>query len=206
MYPGERFNSISHLVGAVLAAIGGVVLIVVAALTGDVWKIISCSVYAAMLLTLYITSSLYHSVRSSKTKTLLQRLDHCAIYLLIAGTYTPFMLVTMRGPWGWSLLGVVWGLAVIGIVQEYLYAKGARILSLVIYVLMGWLIVVGIKPLLAALEWNGFLWLAAGGLCYTGGIGFYATDHKLRHGHGIWHLFVLAGSICHFVAILFYVA
>ncbi len=158
-----------------------------------------------MLLTLYLTSTLYHSVRG-KAKDVLQRLDHCAIYLLIAGTYTPFMLVTLRGPWGWSLFGVVWGLALIGIVQEYVYAKGARILSLVIYVAMGWLVVIGIKPLIAALEWDGFLWLAAGGLCYTGGIAFYATDHKLRHGHGIWHLFVLAGSSCHFVAILFYVA
>jgi hemolysin III len=158
-----------------------------------------------MLLTLYLTSTLYHSVRG-KAKAILQRLDHCAIYLLIAGTYTPFMLVTLRGPWGWSLFGVVWGLALFGIVQEYVYAKGARILSLVIYVAMGWLVVIGIKPLLAALEWNGFLWLVAGGLCYTGGIAFYATDHKLRHGHGIWHLFVLAGSSCHFIAILFYVA
>jgi hemolysin III len=205
MYHGERFNSISHTVGAALAAIGGVILIVAAARTGDPWKIVSCSVYAAMLLTLYLASTLYHSVRG-KAKAVLQRLDHCAIYLLIAGTYTPFMLVTLRGPWGWSLFGVVWGLALLGIVQEYVYAKGARILSLVIYVAMGWLIVIGIKPLLAALEWNGFLWLVAGGLCYTGGIAFYATDHKLRHGHGIWHLFVLAGSSCHFVAILFYVA
>lgn len=205
MYHGERFNSISHTVGAALAAIGGVILIVVAARTGDAWKIVSCSVYAVMLLTLYLTSTLYHSVRG-KAKAVLQRLDHCAIYLLIAGTYTPFMLVTLRGPWGWSLFGVVWGLALFGIVQEYVYAKGARILSLVIYVAMGWLVVIGIKPLLAALEWNGFLWLVAGGLCYTGGIAFYATDHKLRHGHGIWHLFVLAGSSCHFIAILFYVA
>ncbi|MGK5035098.1 PAQR family membrane homeostasis protein TrhA [Janthinobacterium sp. LB3P118] len=205
MYHGERFNSISHTVGAALAAIGGVILIVAAARTGDPWKIVSCSVYATMLLTLYLTSTLYHSVRG-KAKAVLQRLDHCAIYLLIAGTYTPFMLVTLRGPWGWSLFGVVWGLALLGIVQEYVYAKGARILSLVIYVAMGWLVVIGIKPLLAALEWNGFLWLVAGGLCYTGGIVFYATDHKLRHGHGIWHLFVLAGSSCHFIAILFYVA
>ncbi|PKB19761.1 PAQR family membrane homeostasis protein TrhA [Janthinobacterium sp. 64] len=205
MYHGERFNSISHVVGAALAAIGGVILIVAAARTGDPWKIVSCSVYAVMLLTLYLTSTLYHSVRG-KAKAVLQRLDHCAIYLLIAGTYTPFMLVTLRGPWGWSLFGVVWSLALFGIVQEYVYAKGARILSLVIYVAMGWLIVIGIKPLLAALEWNGFLWLVAGGLCYTGGIAFYATDHKLRHGHGIWHLFVLAGSSCHFIAILFYVA
>src|SRR5471032_2727025 len=176
MYYGERFNSISHTVGAALAAIGGIILIVAAARTGDPWKIVSCSVYAAMLLTLYLTSTLYHSVRG-KAKAVLQRLDHCAIYLLIAGTYTPFMLVTLRGPWGWSLFGVVWCL-----------------------------VVIGIKPLLAALEWNGFLWLVAGGLCYTGGIVFYATDHKLRHGHGIWHLFVLAGGCCHFAAILFYVA
>jgi len=205
MYQGERFNSISHTAGAVLAAIGGVILIVAAARTGDAWKIVSCSVYAAMLLTLYLTSTLYHSLRG-RAKAVLQRLDHCAIYLLIAGTYTPFMLVTLRGPWGWSLLGVVWGLAVIGIVQELLYAKGARIVSLLIYLAMGWLIVIGLKPLLAALDWRGVAWLVAGGLCYTGGIGFYIADGKLRHAHGIWHLFVLAGSICHFVAILFYVA
>lgn len=205
MYQGERFNSISHTAGAVLAAIGGVILIVAAARTGDAWKIVSCSVYAAMLLTLYLTSTLYHSVRG-KAKAVLQRLDHCAIYLLIAGTYTPFMLVTLRGPWGWSLLGVVWGLAVIGIVQELLYAKGARIVSLLIYLAMGWLVVIGLKPLLAALDGRGVAWLVAGGLCYTGGIGFYIADGKLRHAHGIWHLFVLAGSICHFVAILFYVA
>lgn len=205
MYQGERFNSISHTAGAVLAAIGGVILIVAAARTGDAWKIVSCSVYAAMLLTLYLTSTLYHSVRG-RAKAVLQRLDHCAIYLLIAGTYTPFMLVTLRGPWGWSLLGVVWGLAVIGIVQELLYAKGARIVSLLIYLAMGWLVVIGLKPLLAALDWRGVAWLVAGGLCYTGGIGFYVADGRLRHAHGIWHLFVLAGSICHFVAILFYVA
>lgn len=205
MYYGERFNSITHTVGAVLAAAGGVLLIVVAARSGDPWKIVSFSIYAAMLLILYLTSSLYHSVRG-KAKDVLRRLDHCAIYLLIAGSYTPFMLVTLRGPWGWSLFGIVWGLALIGIVQEVWYAKGARVLSLVIYVLMGWLAVVGIKPLIAALSWDGFLWLVAGGLCYTGGIVFYATDHKVRHGHGVWHLFVLAGSICHYVAVLFYVA
>ncbi|CDG83767.1 PAQR family membrane homeostasis protein TrhA [Janthinobacterium agaricidamnosum] len=205
MYYGERFNSITHTVGAALAVAGGALLIVVAARSGDPWKIVSFSIYAAMLLILYLTSTLYHSLRG-KAKEVLRRLDHCAIYLLIAGSYTPFMLVTLRGPWGWSLFGVVWGLAVIGIAQEVWYARGARILSLVIYVLMGWLAVIGLKPLIAALSWDGFLWLVAGGLCYTGGIVFYATDHKLRHGHGIWHLFVLAGSICHYVAVLFYVA
>ena len=205
MYHGERFNSITHAVGAALAAASGVLLIVVAARSGDAWKIVSFSVYAAMLLTLYLTSSLYHSVRGA-AKDVLRKMDHCAIYLLIAGTYTPFMLVTMRGPWGWSLFGVVWGLAVFGIVQEIWYATGARILSLVIYVMMGWLAVLQVQPLLAALGWTGFGWLAAGGLFYTVGIAFYATEHKVRHGHGIWHLFVLGGSLCHYIAVLFYVA
>ncbi|WP_332878909.1 PAQR family membrane homeostasis protein TrhA [Massilia sp. S19_KUP03_FR1] len=205
MYYGERFNSITHLVGAALAAVSGVLLIAVAERAGDPWKIVSFSIYAAMLLTLYTTSSLYHSVRGT-AKDVLRKMDHCAIYLLIAGSYTPFTLVTLRGAWGWSLFGVVWSLALFGIVQEIWYARGARILSLVIYVLMGWLAVVGIVPLIAALGWHGFAWLAAGGLFYTVGIAFYATDHKVRHGHGIWHLFVLGGSICHYITVLFYVA
>ncbi|MET3134442.1 hemolysin III [Oxalobacteraceae bacterium GrIS 1.11] len=205
MYYGERFNSITHTVGAALAATGGALLIVMAARSGDPWKIVSFSIYAAMLLTLYLSSTLYHSVRGP-AKDWLRRMDHCAIYLLIAGTYTPFTLVTLRGPWGWSLFGVVWGLALIGIVQELWYARGARILSLVIYVAMGWLAVIVVNPLIAALTWNGFMWLAAGGLLYTVGIVFYATDHKLKHGHGVWHLFVLGGSICHYVAVLLYVA
>lgn len=205
MVYGERFNSITHAVGAALAAAGGVVLLIVAARTGDPWKIVSFSVYAAMLLTLYLTSSLYHSAHGA-AKDVLRKMDHCAIYLLIAGSYTPFTLVTLRGAWGWSLFGVVWGLALAGIAQEIWYATGARILSLVIYVMMGWLAVVGIEPLIAALGWHGFAWLAAGGLFYTVGIAFYATDHKVRHGHGIWHLFVLGGSICHYIAVLLYVA
>lgn len=205
MYYGERFNSISHVIGAALAAVSGVLLIAVAARGGDPWKIVSFSVYAAMLLTLYMTSSLYHSVRGA-AKDVLRKLDHCAIYLLIAGTYTPFTLVTLRGAWGWSMFGVVWALALIGILQEIWYAKGARVLSLVIYVMMGWLAIIGVQPLIAALGWPGFTWLAAGGVCYTGGIVFYALDDKVRHGHGIWHLFVLGGSICHYIAVLFYVA
>jgi hemolysin III len=135
-----------------------------------------------------------------------RKLDHCSIYLLIAGTYTPFTLVSLRGTWGWSLLGVIWGLAVIGIVQEVWQGKGARIASLLIYVLMGWLGVIAFNPLLAALTPAGFAWLGVGGLIYTVGIIFYALDETLRHGHGIWHLFVLAGSACHFLAILLYVA
>ena len=205
MYYGERFNSITHTVGAAMAAIGGTLLIVLAARSGDAWKVVSFSIYAATLLALYLTSTLYHSLRG-RAKEVWRTLDYCAIYLLIAGSYTPFTLVTLRGPWGWSLFGVVWGLALFGIVQEICYAKGARVLSLLIYVMMGWVGVIGARPLIAALSWDGFLWLAVGGLLYTGGIGFYVTDHKLRHGHGVWHLFVLAGSICHFGAVLLYVA
>jgi len=205
MRHGERLNTATHAVGAALAAISGAFLLVLAARTGDAWKIASCGIYAATLLALYATSSLYHGMEG-RAKDVLRKLDHCAIYLLIAGTYTPFTLVTLRGAWGWSLFGVVWVLAVFGIAQELWYARGARMLSLAIYVTMGWLALAGIQPLFLALGIAGFAWLAAGGLCYTAGIAFYVTDHKVRHGHGIWHLFVVAGSSCHYVAVLRYVA
>ena len=205
MYPGERFNSVSHLVGAVLALAGTVVLIVIAARQGDPWKIVSFSVYGACLCGLYAFSTLYHSLHH-RAKAVFRRLDHLAIYLLIAGTYTPFALVTLRGVWGWSLFGAVWGLAAAGMVIEFLPRRGARILPVVIYVLMGWLVLIALKPLLQALPWAGFVWLLLGGLFYTFGIIFYALDAKLRHAHGVWHLFVLAGSVCHYVAIYLYVA
>ena len=205
MYHGERFNSISHLVGAALALAGSVVLIVLAARLGDPWKIVSFSVYGTMLVLLYVFSTLYHSVRGP-AKNVLQKFDHCSIYLLIAGTYTPFALVSLRGIWGWWLFGVIWGLALVGIVQEIWWAQGARILSLIIYVLMGWLALVAVVPLWQALTPAGFAWLLAGGACYTLGIVFYALDHRVRHGHGLWHLFVLGGSVCHFFTVFFYVA
>lgn len=205
MVAGERFNSISHLVGTVLALIGASVLITQSALQADPWKIVSFSIYGAMLFALYLASTLYHTLRG-RAKAVFKKLDHCSIYLLIAGSYTPFALVSLRGPWGWSLLGAVWTLAVLGIVQEIWLARGERVLSLVIYVLMGWLALVAVVPLWQALTPAGFAWLAAGGACYTLGIAFYATDHKLRHGHGIWHLFVLAGSTCHFLTMALYVA
>lgn len=205
MYHGEKFNSISHLVGAALAAVGAIVLIVIASLTGDPWKIVSFSIYGVMLLSLYLTSTLYHSLRG-RAKRIWCKFDHCAIYLLIAGSYTPFALVSLRGPWGWTLFGAIWSLAILGIVQEIWLAKGLRILSLVLYVLMGWLAVVAMGPLIDALTWDGFIWLAAGGLFYTIGIIFYATDDKWRYGHGVWHLFVLGGSACHYFAVLNYVA
>jgi len=202
---GERFNSITHLVGAALAIAGTAVLVTIAAGLGDPWKIVSFSIYGAMLVALYVFSTLYHSIWG-RAKDVLRKIDHCMIYLLIAGSYTPFALVSLRGVWGWSLLGAVWTLALLGIVQEIWIAKGARVLSVVIYVVMGWLALVAVAPLWLALKPAGFTWLAAGGLLYTVGIVFYALDGKLRHGHGIWHLFVLGGSACHFFALLFYVA
>ena len=205
MHDGERFNSLSHGVGAVLAAIGGALLVAVVAQGGDPWKIASCSVYASTLVILYLSSTLYHGARGT-ARILLRKMDHCAIYLLIAGTYTPFTLVTLRGSLGWIMFGAVWALALFGIIQELCCARGARILSLLIYLVMGWLAVLVVGPLVDALGRSGFAWLAAGGLFYTGGIVFYATDHKLRHGHGIWHVAVLAGSICHYIAILLHVA
>jgi len=205
MYYGERFNSISHLVGAALAVLGSVLLIVTATRLGDPWKIVSFSIYGAMLVALYVASTLYHSVRG-RTKAILQKFDHCSIYLLIAGSYTPFALVSLRGPWGWSLLGAVWTLAVVGILQEIWFAKGARVLSLVIYLLMGWLALVAVLPLWQALTPLGFAWLAAGGALYTIGIIFYVADQRIRHGHGVWHLFVLGGSSCHFFTVFMFVA
>jgi len=202
---GERFNSISHMAGAGLAVAGAVPLIMLGAQAGDAWKIVSFSVYGAVLLCLYLASTLYHSLRG-RAKRIWCKFDHCAIYLLIAGSYTPFALVTLRGPWGWSLFGVVWGLALLGIVQEIWLARGMRVLSLVLYVLMGWLAVIAVVPLLDALGRDGFLWLTAGGLFYTIGIIFYANDSRWRHAHGVWHLFVLGGSVCHYFTVLRYVA
>ena len=205
MYLGERFNGISHLFGAVLALAGWGVLIVISARQGDPWKIVSFSIYGATLFALYFFSTLYHSLRG-RAKTIFRRLDHLAIYLLIAGTYTPFALVTLRGAWGWSLLGVVWGLAIAGMALEYLPRTGPRILAVVIYLLMGWLVLVAMRPLVQALPFAGLMWLLAGGLFYSFGIIFYSLDERLRHAHGVWHLFVLAGSVCHYLAIVFYVA
>lgn len=204
MYHGERFNAWTHLLGAIAAFIGGIWLVVLASLDGSPWKIVSVAIYSFTLLVLYSVSTVYHSVRG-RAKNIMQKVDHFSIYLLIAGSYTPFCLVTLRGPWGWTLFGIVWGLALIGILQEIKPRSEARILSIVIYAVMGWIVLVAVKPLLAALGTVGFAWLAAGGVLYTVGIIFFALDSRLRHAHGIWHLFVIAGSLLHFVAILFYV-
>ena len=207
MYRGEWFNSISHLVGAVAALVGLVFVVVEAALQGDPWKIVSFSVYGATLFSLYTISTIYHSVQG-RAKRIFRKLDHLSIYWLIAGTYTPFTLVTLRGSgaWGWTIFGIIWGLALVGLALETLPQKGNRVLSVVVYVLMGWLVLVALKPLLAALPMAGFCWLLLGGIFYTGGLVFFFYDEKVRHFHGIWHLFVLAGSISHYLTILFYVA
>lgn len=205
MYYGERLNSSTHLAGTVLAAIGVPLLIVLAARSGDAWKIVACAIYGAALFLLYGTSTLYHSLRG-RAKRVLRKLDHCSIYVLIAGTYTPFALVTLRGAWGWTLFGLAWGLATLGIAQEFVFGKGRRRLSILIYVVMGWMGVAALRPLAAGLGAPGLAWLLAGGLLYTGGIAFYLLDERVRHFHGVWHLFVLAGSAAHFVAIAFYVA
>ena len=204
MYHGERLNAWTHLVGTMLSISGASVLITLAALMGDPWKIVSVSIFGATLILLYSASTLYHSLRG-RAKTILRKLVHLSIYLLIAGTYTPFCLVTLRGVWGWTLFGIVWGLALIGMLQEIRPRSEARILSLVIYAVMGWVIVIATGPLLDHLEATGLVLLAAGGLLYTGGIVFYAFDDRFRHWHGIWHLFVIGGSLLHYLTIALYV-
>lgn len=204
MYYGERFNAFTHLIGAILALIGSAVLIVLAAREGDFWKLVSISIYGATLVLLYSLSTLYHSMRG-RAKAILRKLDHHSIYLLIAGSYTPFCLVTLRGPWGWTLLGIVWSLAVIGSAEEFRPKRDSRIFSIILYALMGWMVLVALNPLIKALGPMGLFWLVAGGFFYTIGIAFYALSKRMTHAHGIWHLFVLAGSGAHYIAILRYV-
>jgi len=203
MYQGERFNSISHLVGAVLALSGTAVLVSLAGAHGEATRIVSFSVYGLTLSLLYLFSTLYHSLRG-RAKRVFQVLDHHAIYLLIAGTYTPFSLVGLGGATGWWLFGAVWGLALLGIVIDTLRGEGGGSLSLVIYLTMGWLIVLALDPIIAALPPAGFRLLVAGGLFYTVGVIFYVLANARPWCHGIWHLFVLAGSVSHYFAILLY--
>ena len=200
----EIANSITHGVGILFSVAGLAVLIGLAARYGDAWHIVSCSIFGATMILLYTASTLYHGITHPGAKQVLRICDHCAIFLLIAGTYTPFTLVNLRGPWGWSLFGTIWGLALLGIVLQLTPWRRFRVLSVLLYVGMGWAIVVATKPLLHAVAPGGLLLLALGGLAYTGGLGFYAW-RSLPHNHAIWHLFVLAGSVLHFFAILLYV-
>lgn len=206
MYEGEKFNSYSHLTGAILAFIGATLLLSVAIEKSDTLKIVAFSIYGAMLVFLYSISTIYHSVRVGKLKDFFRQMDYISIYLMIAGSYTPFALLTLKGVLGWSIFGVIWGLALIGITQEVLIGKKTRKYSLLLYLVMGWLIIVAIKPLLASLEPTGMIWLTAGGIAYTVGVIFFVLDEKVRHFHGVWHLFVLAGSICQFLCLFLFVA
>jgi hemolysin III len=165
---------------------------------------VSFSIYGATLVILYISSTLYHSFRSPRVKHIFRIFDHAAIYLLIAGTYTPFLLITIRGPWGWSLFGVAWGIAILGVVQASLALDKLKIFSLIAYLALGWLIVIVFKPLVANLPLGGLAWLIGGGLFYTVGVIFY-VGKRIPFNHAVWHLFVLGGSISHFFAMLFYV-
>ena len=196
-------NAITHGIGAGLAIAGGVCLIV-ASTRGSAWCVVSCSIFAATLMLVYLCSTLYHSLVRTRARHVFHVLDHSAIYLLIAGTYTPFTLVTMRGPLGWTVFGVVWALAVIGVVFKSFAVDKFQVLSALVYLFQGWFIVFATKPLYHALGPHGLAWLGAGGLAYTLGIVFFAFDYK-PYFHAAWHIFVLAGSIAHFFGILFYV-
>lgn len=200
----EVANSITHGVGLALSVIGLGVLIVLACLYGSALHIASCSVYGVTLVVLYTASTLYHSFRSPRIKHIFKIIDHCAIYLLIAGTYTPFTLVMLRGGWGWSLFGIIWMLTFVGIVFKLFFVNKFQIISTIIYVLMGWLAIVAIKPMLQMIPTGCILWLVTGGLFYTIGVLFFAW-HKIPYNHAIWHVFVVAGSVCHFFAVMLYV-
>jgi channel protein, hemolysin III family len=199
----ELANAITHGVGLALSLVAAPVLIVSAAATADRWRIVAASVYAATLIALYVASTLYHSARRPELKALLRRVDHSAIYLLIAGTYTPFTLVTLRGPWGWTLFGVVWVLAIAGVLLKSRFGARLPTLSTIVYLAMGWMIVLAVRPLVHAVPPAGLAWLALGGALYTGGVVFYVWE-RIRFGHAVWHLFVIGGSVAHFAAVFGY--
>jgi len=202
---GEHIaNSVTHGVGFMASLVAMPVVIFAAMKRDDPWQIAGAAVYGLSLVTLYGASTAYHSFPRSPSTRVLRILDHSAIFLLIAGSYTPFALGPLRGPWGWSLLAAVWGMALVGIALKTFRGFGTKRLTTSVYVAMGWLSVVAVKPLLTLVGPAGFWWLLAGGLCYTGGVVFYATDERVRYGHAVWHLFVLAGSTCHFFAVLWY--
>ncbi len=202
----EVANAVTHGLG-LLGSVAAVPLLVRAARTGgDAWQDAGLLVFGATLVLMYLASTLYHAVPHVRAKRLLRTVDHSAIYLLIAGTYTPFLLGALRGAWGWSLLVVIWSLAALGVTAKWTFGFRYPRLSTAVYLGMGWLILVAAVPLVRAVSFAGFAWLLAGGLCYTGGVVFHATDHRLRYGHAVWHLFVTAGSLCHFLAVLWHAA
>lgn len=205
---GERLeeiaNATSHGLGLAASLAALPLLIVLAARRSDAWGVVGASIFGASLVSLYATSTIYHVLRPGRAKELWRRLDHAAIYLLIAGTYTPFTLGALRGPWGWSLFGTVWGIAAMGICAKVRLGPRLPTLSMVAYLALGWLALVAIEPLLTHIGWSGLGWLLAGGAAYTIGVIFFACDQRLRFGHCVWHFFVLVGSVCHAIAVAAY--
>jgi hemolysin III len=197
----ELANALTHGVGALLSVAGLAVLVTLASRHGDAWSVTATAIFGATLVLLYTVSTLYHSLRGEALKRLLRKFDHAAIFLLIAGTYTPFLIVNLRGPWGWSLFGVIWGLAATGVTMKFWFTGRFKILSTLLYLAMGWLVVIALRPMLRAVPADGLWLLLAGGLCYTVGTAFYVWK-RLPYHHAIWHLFVLGGSICHFFSVL----
>jgi hemolysin III len=201
---GEEIdNSVTHGIGAVLSIAALVLLVVFASLSGDTWRIVSFSIYGTTLFILYLSSTLYHSFTNEKAKHFFNILDHSSIFLLIAGTYTPITLVPLRGPWGWTLFGLIWTMAIGGIITKIFLIGRYKMLSVALYIVMGWLALIAIKPMLEIVPRGFLIWLLIGGICYTFGVIFYAIK-KVPYFHFIWHLFVLGGSISHFFGILFY--
>ena len=202
----ELANSVSHGIGLLASIIGAPFLIVHAAQNGDAKFIVGVIVFAVTAILLYLASTLYHILPTGKIKNVFNIIDHSIIFLLIAGTYTPFTLGVLSGAWGWTLFGIVWGLAFIGVLLKILKMASHPIVSNGLYLLMGWVVVIAIEPLMARMATVGLLWLLAGGLFYTAGIVFFVTDSRIKYGHLIWHLFVLAGTVCHYFAVLWYAA
>ncbi|MDD3655930.1 MAG: hemolysin III family protein [Atribacterota bacterium] len=193
----EIANSITHGIGSILSIIGFIILIFIVINKGDVWYIISFTIYGTTLVFLYLCSTIYHGLSDKKRKYLFQVLDHIAIYLLIAGSYTPLTLISLRGPWGWTILGIIWLIALIGILMKVFFFTKTQVISTILYIIMGWLIVVAAKPLIATIPAGMLHLIIAGGLCYSSGIIFFITP-RIPYNHTIWHLFVLAGSFIHF--------
>jgi hemolysin III len=197
----ELVNAITHGVGTLLAIAGLTLLIVFASIYGNAWHIVSFSIFGATLIILYLASTLYHSFQGPRVKFLFRKFDHMSIFLLIAGTYTPFCLSVLNGWIGWTIFGIIWGCAVIGIVFKSLFTGKKELLSTIMYILMGWVIVFAIKPLYDNVSPTTFILLVAGGISYTAGTYFYVNE-KIKYNHGIWHLFVLGGSVLHFFSVL----
>jgi hemolysin III len=198
----ELANSVTHGIGLALSIAGFVVLLALSVTRGSVWQIVSCAVYGSTLVALYAASTLYHGIPVPSLKRILKILDHSAIYLLIAGTYTPFLLVNLRGGWKWPLFGIIWGLALAGILLKVWFVDHFKFLSPLVYLLMGWLGIVAFRSLLASVPRGALLWLLAGGAIYSIGVVFYASK-RIPYAHTIWHIFVMAGSTCHYFAVLF---